>query len=49
MQSYHNVTEEVVGQVEIAEVRKPKYGSEKKSRLSPVSVSSALLTHDCTL
>ena len=34
------------GQVENAEVRKPKYGSEKKSRLS---VSSALLTHDCTL
>ena len=28
------------------EVRKPKYGSEKKSRLS---VSSALLTHDCAL
>ena len=34
------------GQVENAEVRKPKYGSEKKSRLS---VSSALLTHDCSL
>ena len=28
------------------EVRKPKYGSEKKSRLS---VSSALLFHDCAL
>ena len=28
------------------EVRKPKCGSEKKSRLS---VSSALLTHDCAL
>ena len=44
------------GQVENAEVRKPKYmetevrkpkcGSKKKSHLS---VSSALLTHDCTL
>ena len=32
----------VPGQVENAEVRKPKYGSEKKSLLS---VSSALLTH----
>ena len=29
-----------------AEVREPKYGSEKKSHLS---VSSALLTHDCAL
>ena len=28
------------------EVRKPKYGSEKKSRLL---MSSALLTHDCAL
>ena len=32
----------ILGQVENAEVRKPKYGSEKKSRLS---VFSALMTH----
>ena len=35
-----------IGQVEDAEVRKLKYGSEKKSRLS---MSSALLTHDFAL
>ena len=34
------------GQVENAEVRKPKYGSEKKSRLS---VSNAILTHSKAL
>ena len=35
-----------MGQVEYAEVRKPKYGngSEKKKRLL---VPSALLTHEC--
>ena len=32
------------GQVENTEVQKPKYGSEKKSRLS---VFTALLTHEC--
>ena len=36
----------VQGQVENAKVQELKYGSEKKSHLS---VSSALLTHNCVL